>query len=79
MSATYEHLVAVAYEALRARVIKNLQGEMRDLERIIDNADESTKSFWSRVRAKGIPDRPAERDAYQMLRDQILDLTKDSE
>jgi hypothetical protein len=68
---TNEQLVAAAYDEAKERILQDLQSRIHERDRWIRDADEDTKAFWLRVRERGIPDRAAERDAYQRLAEQI--------
>ena len=69
-----DRLVQVAYESARDEIIAKLAASVRERDSWIAVANDETREFWAKLRARGIPDRPAERDAYYRLLDEIREI-----
>ena len=68
---TDAELIAAAYDEAKEQIIQTLEARIRERNRWEQNADDETRAFWLKLRERGIPDRIAERDAYQLLADHI--------
>jgi hypothetical protein len=68
---TNAELVAAAYDVAKEQILRTLQTRINERTRWEQNADDETRAFWLKMRERGIPDRIAERDAYQLLADHI--------
>lgn len=63
-------LTRLSYNELHERIVRNLEGELRQLDRILDNADRGLHAVWQRMRERGVPDQAARRDATFKLLEQ---------
>ena len=73
-----EALVQQAYDEKLSQILADLEYRVRECEGWIRLANEETRQFWLTMRGRGVPDRPAERDAYRRLADDIRTLTSEA-
>lgn len=66
-----EKLVQQAYDEKLAQILADLDYRIKEYEGWIQIANDETRQFWLTMRGRGVPDRPAERDAYRRLADDI--------
>jgi hypothetical protein len=66
-----DSLTRLAYDDLLERVARNLEGEKRQLDRILENRDPGLQAVWKRMRERSVPDQAAKRDATAKLLEQV--------
>jgi predicted Holliday junction resolvase-like endonuclease len=66
-----DSLTRLAYDDLQDRVVRNLEGELRQLDRILEKADRELHAVWARMRERSVPDQAAKRDATLKMLEQI--------
>ena len=71
MASEDDSLTRLSYNELHERIVRNLEGELRQLDRILDNADQELQAVWRRMRERSVPDQAARRDATLKLLEQV--------
>jgi predicted Holliday junction resolvase-like endonuclease len=66
-----DSLTRLAYDDLQERIVRNLEGELHQLDRILEKADPALKKVWQRMRERSVPDQAAKRDATLKLLEQV--------